>query len=81
MLLPVLLFFKLRLTMQYFKRQLSIGTPTTPGMLTSSRKRRRRIRCGREPVFPDEPQKGLASLAQSLKAAPLHLYPKFPRRR
>jgi len=47
-------------------------------MLTSSRKRRRRIRGGREPVFPDEPQKGLASLAQSLKAAPLHLYPQIP---
>ena len=76
--LPILFFLKLRLTMQFFKRQLSIGIPTTPGMLTSSRKRRRRIRGGREPVFPDETQKGLPSLAQSSKAAPLHLYPQIP---
>ena len=54
------------------------GNPTTPGMLTSSRKRRRRIRGGREAVFPDEPQKGLAILARSLKASPLHLSPQIP---
>jgi hypothetical protein len=51
--------------------------PDYPWMLTSSHKRRRRIGGGREPLFPEEPQKGPAGLTQPLKAAPLPLYPPY----
>jgi hypothetical protein len=32
-----------------------------------------------EPVYPDEPQKRLTSLAESLKAPLRHLFPEIPR--
>jgi hypothetical protein len=59
---------------QYFKRQLSIRVPTIPGMLTFSRKdqeyRAEGNRCARM-----SRKKSWPAFAQSLKAAPLHLYP------
>jgi hypothetical protein len=48
-----------------------IVTPTIPGMLTFSRKDQEYG--AEQPVCPDEPQKSLTSLAQWLKAPPLHL--------
>jgi len=54
-----------------------IGTPTIPGMLTFSRKRRWRIGGGREPVCPG----GLKTARRAspmVESAPLHLYPEKP---
>lgn len=52
-----------------------IGTPSTPGRLTSSPKKRWKIPGGKEPVCPDEPQNGLRKLTEGLKTHPPHLDP------